>query len=425
MVESIVPSSDSSVDGPTLKPLRAWQNRAFAAWDSAGRRGIVAAATGTGKSRLALEALSLLPRDGRAVVVVPRLSLVPQWQSGVREAGWHPSDTAVMATGYPTPRLTQPIVIAVIDSARDGVPHLAEFWRREGRQTLLVVDECHWAGSSRNGDIFSEPFQQRLGLSATPDRLDDGLEEVLVPGLGEVVYRYSLRDALDDGLLAPLLAINVYIDLDDGESREYARLSAAIAAARSGPRTGPSSLELARRRLVSRASARGRVVQQALDAGLFGGRRALLFHERIADAEASADLLNERGLVVGLEHSRLPSDRRAKTLRAFKAASLDALVTVRTLDEGIDVPAADLGIIVSGGLQQRQRIQRIGRLLRPNGERAVVVTALARGTSEESVVGVQDTQLLGSERVRHHLLATMDASFRLDTDSTYTPIRSE
>ncbi|PWW23480.1 superfamily II DNA or RNA helicase [Geodermatophilus normandii] len=401
--------------------LRVWQREALAAWEVAGRRGIIAAATGTGKTRLALAAAAETLEYGRTVVVIPRIALVEQWVRALRSAGVPHHRIGTLATGHAAPRVTDTALVCVMDSAREAVPHLGAHWSASGLPTMLIIDECHWAGSQRNADIFTAPYDRRLGLSATPERLDDGLEDVLIPSIGDIVYRYPLRAALDDRLLADLLAVNVYVDLDADEQREYDRLTQRMSLRSSGGAGVPSSLDMARRRLVSRARARRFVVHRLSNLGLFDDRRALVFHERIEDAEETFRVLHERGHRTVLEHSKLPPARRARAVRAFKSGGADALVTVRTMDEGVDIPDADLGVIVSGGLQQRQRIQRIGRLLRAGGTDALCVTALARATTEEHQVGSSDEDLLGPFRVRHHLIGDLAPNWRPGDASTYKP----
>lgn len=405
--------------------LRKWQEEALTAWVKAGYRGIVAAATGTGKTLFSIHAAAAAPVD-RLVVVVPKRALQDQWSRLFRTGlGIAPGLLGTIGGTRNEFRLEHRFVVAVIDSARRGLADPVRYWQANGERVMLIVDECHWAGSEQSKSMFSVPFDSTLGLSATPERGDDGFDDLLVPNLGEVVYRYTLRHALDDGLLADLRSVHEYFNLGVGDRNEYARLSDRITSLRiqleggnDGLEPGPGwdsrlaqlavsnssaqnlkNLLQERSRLVSRSMERLKVVRSILDKGQLLGKRTLVFNESVDQAERVLRILEEEGMRCDLEHSRLPNERRAAALKRFASGAIDALVAVRALDEGIDVPDADVALIVSGTLNPRQRIQRIGRVVRPNGNLATVISILARGTSEEFEVGYRDDELLGSERV--------------------------
>jgi len=316
--------------------------------------------------------------------------------------------------------------VAVMDSARTGGRNLIKHWNGLGLPTMLVVDECHWAGSEYNRGVFEGDARWRLGLSATPERGDDGFDEVLVPELGGIVYRYTLKDAMDDGVLADLRLVNILIDLTGSELSEYAQLeqrigrtktdlalkhpelfahqdwSADVArAAKHDPLAKRlSTLVAERRRMLARSSGRFAVVKRLLLAGQLAGRRTIVFNETIEQAEHVADLVREAGLSVSVDHSKMSQrDRDASQVR-FRGGGTDCLVVVRAADEGLDVPDADQALITSGTLNPRQRIQRLGRVVRLGRQQPRAVSLLARGTPEESVVAGRDLELLGSSRVR-------------------------
>jgi superfamily II DNA or RNA helicase len=123
-----------------------------------------------------------------------------------------------------------------------------------------------------------------------------------------------------------------------------------------------------------------------------------------------------------MDNSQLSAAERRIDMDLFRSGSSNILVAVRTIDEGIDVPDAKLAIIVNGTSSSRQRIQRIGRVVRPTGESAVVVSILARNSPEEFRVGARDFLLVGRERTMHHLWngQPMDELMEL-SHSTYTP----
>jgi superfamily II DNA or RNA helicase len=416
-----------------VSDLRTWQSEALAEWESNHRRGIIAAATGTGKTRLAIEGLRRVVADGgRAAIVVPTRVLQDQWIRELRSAQVVPARRiGTIGGASPDPNPDHLVIVAVIDSARTGVRSLIKHWNGLGQHTLLVVDECHWAGSEYNKGVFEGDARWRLGLSATPERGDDGFDEVLVPQLGGIVYRYSLKDAMDDGVLADLQMVNLVIDLTRSELDEYERLekriagltselahkspelfvhedwTAAVAAAgKSEPLAKRlSALVAERRRMLARSSGRFAMVKSLLSAGEFADRRTIVFNETIEQAENIASLVKEAGVSVAIDHSKMHQRDREANQARFRGGGADCFVVVKAADEGLDVPDADQALITSGTLNPRQRIQRLGRVVRLGGRRPRAMSLLARGTTEEQLVAGRDLELLGISRVRTVLVS--------------------
>jgi superfamily II DNA or RNA helicase len=435
------------------RTLRAWQHDALEAWQANGRRGIIEAATGTGKTLVALAAVDRLDDDDlRVAIVVPKIVLLDQWRSALRDnLGVQPRDVGAFGGGGTYHG--QKVVLFVINSARRDLTLLVRNWKQEGCRVLLIVDECHWSGSEKNSKIFDVACNFTLGLSATPERSDDGFDEVLEPQLGAVVYRYPLRQALDDGVLAPLRCVDLYLDLDPDEQGEYDELSDRIRQLRqtlesrypelahAGDRwpivlrrlatsdTQAEELELRlfkRRRLVSSVRSRQACLQAVLDSRVLEGRKAIIFHETIETAELTYAALSDRGYLALMDHSRLKPQARERAHKGFRSRRSAVLVAVKTVDEGIDIPDAELAVIMSGTLTGRQRIQRIGRILRPSGSEVMCISLLARGTTEETLVGAHDCELLGTERVTHHRWPTTSLAKGIANNrSTYQPTSTD
>lgn len=411
-----------------MSDLRLWQADALTAWEANGRRGIIAAATGTGKTRLAIEALRRTVAEGaRATIVVPTRVLQEQWIRELRTAAIVPARRIGTIGGpSPDPNPDHLVLVAVIDSARTGGRSLVKHWNGLGLPTMLIVDECHWAGSEYNRGVFEGDALWRLGLSATPERGDDGFDDVLVPELGGIVFRYSLKDAMDDGVLAELRLVNLLIDLSRNEVAEYERIEQRIRAAEVElASTHPelfvhadwtadvtqaaknvavakrlSNLVAERRRMLARSSGRFTMVKRLLDAGHFAGRRTIVFNETIEQAEHIADLVRGAGVSTVVDHSKLSQRDRQVSHARFRGRGADCLIVVRAADEGLDVPDADQALIISGTLNPRQRIQRLGRVVRLGGQPPRAISLLARGTPEELVVAGRDLEMLGISRVR-------------------------
>ncbi|OBB28948.1 hypothetical protein A5762_00040 [Mycolicibacterium elephantis] len=244
--------------------------------------------------------------------------------------------------------------------------------------------------------------------------------------MGGIIYRYSLKDAMDDGVLADLRLVNIVIDLPRSEVAEYDRLKTRIDSLESelrannpglfvhedwtarvaqASKTDPvakrlSNLVAERRRMLARSSGRYTMVKRLVDAGELAARRTIVFNETIEQAEHVAELIRGAGISVVVDHSKMSQRDRDTSHTLFRGKSVDCLVVVRAADEGLDVPDADQAIITSGTLNPRQRIQRLGRVVRLGGQQPRAISLLARGTPEEQIVAGRDLELLGLARVR-------------------------
>lgn len=426
-----------------MSELRIWQSEALDCWRKNQHRGIIAAATGTGKTRMAIEALrEILAVGGRAIVVVPTRVLQQQWIRELRAARLAGRRLGTIGGSNPDPNPDHLVLVAVIDSARSGARGLLRHWAAASLPTLLVVDECHWAGSAYNRGVFEGAPTWRLGLSATPERGDDGFDDVLVPMLGDVVYRYSLRDAMDDGVLSDLRLVDLLMSMSRVEQSEYDRVeksldglriqlcrqhpelfaapdwTAAIAQAVGAIPMAKklNGLVVERRRLLANSSARLSVIQSLFAQGILEGRRTIVFNETIDQAEHVAALSRQFGVRTSIDHSRMNPREREQNQESFRAGATDAMIVVRTADEGLDVPDADQAIIVSGTMNPRQRIQRLGRIVRLGGTPPRALSLLARGTLEESVIAGRDRELLGLDRVD---IKTVDTAGTIDLSSLF------
>jgi hypothetical protein len=114
--------------------------------------------------------------------------------------------------------------LMVINTARWAAPEAATQF-----PTMLIVDECHRAGSSSNALALTGPHVAALGMSATPWReYDDAFEAVIAPALGPIVFSYGVDDASADGIISPFDLVNVGVDLLPDEAVEYERLTARL-----------------------------------------------------------------------------------------------------------------------------------------------------------------------------------------------------
>ena len=373
--------------------LRGWQKEALSRWRGAGNKGIVEVVTGGGKTVFALACVKTLQPD-TTLVVVPTLALLDQWWDEAAAFFKLPLEEIHIISGRGRLR-SGTINIAVLNTAaklkHDG----------RGKPPFLIVDECHKAASPKFRDVLAGPTVAALGLSATPERpYDEGLSEILIPALGPVIYQYTYRDALRDGVIVPFALKNIVFDLESDRQSEYDKLTGAIARSiksRGFEDEKTVALLLKRARVLNLSLNRVRLALRII-AG-HKKKRIIVFHEDIEACNVIQEVLQEAKVPSGLYHSKMRLRDRAEVLASYRRGDIDVLVTCRALDEGFNVPETQIGIIAASTATRRQRIQRLGRVLRPveGKEQATVYTLVATNPEiqrlreeEQNLEGVAD-----------------------------------
>lgn len=384
------------------RDLRDWQLEALTSWKKNGRRGIARVVTGGGKTVFAFQCIhDFLETYGSGVVaiVVPSVALQDQWYAELlAEMNVAPSEISLVGGGNQA-RQQRRFTIAVLNSARKAG------WEAMTDPALLIVDECHRAGSNQNRRAIEGSFGATLGLSATPEReYDDGFEEVLVPALGPIIYEYDYVRAHREGVISDFDLTNIEVPLTSAEEEEYGRLTQrVIRAHKRFEATGDDTqLRIALQKRASVTSnAVNRIPTAISIAHRFPGKRMVIFHESIDAANEIAAALIARGHHVALYHTKIGGPMRRDNLRLFREGIFQILVSCRALDEGINVPETEVGVIASSTASSRQRIQRLGRLLRPApGKSSAQVFTLYATESEQKRLRAEATQLAGVSRIR-------------------------
>jgi len=339
----------------SLPELRHWQKVAMKRWFENNNRGCIEVATGGGKTTFAIAAYAELLKakpDLKIVVVVPTTALADQWFVNFQEdLGINEAEIKNLTTTNLNP--DKKVNIAIINTARSFNEKC-----QDSENTFLVLDECHRAGSSENSKALFSNAYATLGLSATPFReFDDGFKSFIEPKIGPVIFSYSLDDAIRDGVLTSMKITNIRIPLLDSEQSEYNELS-------------------------NNAFYRIPTILSVLEG--FRGERCLVFVESISAAEEAKKLLDEQQHSVTIYHSQLSDSIRRSNLRLFRKGVFEVLIACRALDEGFNVPEARIALIGAGTSSKRQRIQRMGRVLRSmtGKENAEVITIYATDVEE-------------------------------------------
>jgi len=368
-----------------LQP-RPYQREALRNWLANGGRGVVVLPTGAGKTVLAFMALEQVPV--RTLIVVPTIDLLRQWRDGLIERAGIPAEMVGVVGGGQ--RSAKPVTVMTYDSAAMPRRDLSDFG-------LLIVDEVHHLPAPTYRAIATRcgaPW--RLGLSATPERTD-GAHVELAHLVGPEVYRRLPAELARSGHIAEYKEKRIFVDLSAQERYRYDAMMAEykwfIATRRSQLMRGNFFDELirlsaydpsARRALQAHHQARMIALNAA---GKVHSVEELLTKHRdekaivFSEYTAMVSVLSERLALPAITYRTDPLERRL-ILERFREGRYSKLVTGRVLNEGVDVPDANVAIMVSGSAASREYIQRLGRILRPKPRTAMLYEIISRGTTE-------------------------------------------
>jgi superfamily II DNA or RNA helicase len=374
--------------------LRRYQADALLAWEMHGRQGSVALPTGAGKTIVAVHALA---RAGcTALVLVPTRVLLEQWRAVLARAGL--SSIGLIGDGE---HELQPVTVCTFESA---FRHLDRFG---DRFRLLIVDEVHHFGSGVRAEALEMSVAPwRLGLSATLPESPDAAGR-LVELVGPTVFELRVGD-LTGTSLAPLDRVLLPVSLAPEERDRYLASYAPFARARRAfaevhPGAGYRELvaELSRteagraalagwreaRAVLAFPQAKQRLLRVLLQSN--AGKRILVFTADNATAYRISELL-----LVPAVTSDIGRAERSALLERFRSGEVPVLVSARVLNEGIDVPGAEVAIVVGGALGSAEHAQRAGRILRPSpGKRATLYELVVRDSMEERQSERRQTRL--------------------------------
>lgn len=382
-----------SVSTPTFQS-KLWDHQieAVEAWENSGRRGIISMATGSGKTITALAAAQRCPELVMLVVVVPTTALLKQWEDELMRNSSFPLPVLVYESSnrwqdllfsklraLSTSSWQAPVVVVgTMNSISGSKFHSVLDDANLSGNSLLVVDEVHNIGAPTYRKALSPYFSWRLGLSATPSRhFDEEGSQAISEYFGVTVFSYDMRRAMADGLLCPYRYFVIPAHLEEAEFDEYVELTRRIIQLRGTP-SGEVTLRTDNsldgdcaevKKLLFRRSGilkKCRAKIDALDRALrvHPVSRGLIYCADMHQLDETHALLEQRNISHLIYTGETLERERSSALRAIKSGYVRAIIAIKCLDEGVDVPAVDEAVIMASSSNKREFIQRRGRILR-------------------------------------------------------------
>jgi superfamily II DNA or RNA helicase len=364
---------------PLPKPFD-WQLNALKAWEQYSCLGTFDCSVGSGKSNLGYMAIKKY-NPLKTLIVVPTIELQNQHKKNlIKDLLIKEEDIGLVGNGQED--FTKLITIAIVNSVR--------FDKLIGMHfNLLILDEIHNYFSLCNSTFLKAgKYDMVMGLSATPKRID-GLH---IPWFEKypIVYWYSQQNAIDDDIICDYTIINVGVTLTPDEEKEYSIVHNYIKEyfpkfkndfnlVRSLISTNRIAVTLLkaivkRKQIIQLSENKIYEAVNIIIDEYNKGSKIILFNELINSTEKIYDLVIKAGIPAGLYHSKIPIKQRKILMEDFKNDKFKVLITPKTIDEGINICAVNVGIIVSGTSTKKQITQRIGRILRkaPGKDNAII-----------------------------------------------------
>lgn len=416
---------NKSSNGISLYP---WQEKALIAWEECGYVGVVEAVTGAGKTHVALSAmLDHLENDWKVVVVVPSIALQEQWYKKIdfiiNETLSNNYSIRLMGGLNKSGKIDHgyDVLIAVVGSAYKY--YRMNFSNKKG---LIICDECHRYGGKTWSRVLKPEFDRRLGLTATYDREDQGIEDYLNPYFKKVCYSLGYEEALQDDVIAKFQIAYIGVEFNNQELAAYEEADSECRKLRSklinqygvtpepfgsyikevtklneGGNEDKQVTKIARRYL-NFFSKRRAVVSNAVEkveclkklaSSIEAADRTIIFSQTKDAAEQAVNALIELDINAKVLDATMSIKERKAVFADFENGDEDVVAAPMLLDEGVDVPSADLAIILASSRSSRQMIQRMGRVLRKkeDGRLARVAILYAKGTMEDPAMGAHET----------------------------------
>jgi DNA phosphorothioation system restriction enzyme len=372
---------------PSFIQIREYQQEAIRNWFRNDCQGLLEMATGTGKTITALSATAKLwevtNRLG-VVIVCPYTHLVDQWVEDIKLFNMSP------IVAYHSRSLWEDELYSEVSAFQSSITNhfcvimtistfttktMQNILRKLTSDVLFIADEAHHLGANKNRECLVSSFPYRLALSATPNRWydEEGTDELIEYFGNSIVFQYGLDKAIGKFLTEYYYYPHI-VYLDEDESEYYYEITKKIAKKffqKDSLEENESlqSLLIERSRVLSSARNKLVILKELMKERTDSKYNIIYCGDSKTDGEKQIDsvvkiLGNELNMDVHTFTSREGKEERQVLLKQFENGELQALVAIKCLDEGVDVPATQTAYILSSSTNPREFIQRRGRVLR-------------------------------------------------------------
>ena len=432
---------------PYPEGARPYQAEAYEKWVANGKKGIFAMATGTGKTITALNCLlNEYYETGliQAIILVPTNDLQRQWIKEIHkfnikdviavaiESDWK-NYISRLTTNFQYGRSKHFVVISTYISFSRYT--LQSFLRYFPNETLLIADEAHNIASPKVLEILpSTLFVKRIGLSATPKRIYDGegTEEMnkFFDDKPPYTYSFSMEEAIAKGILCQYEYYPHLVRLTKEELDEYKEITIKLSSFYNSECNSYKNEEIAtklllkRKRIIHKAANKIIVFKKILKQE-FTKRKSLKYTFVYVPEGFDNNSIEEERIIQQYNHAIMETDiqirvstftgdndDRGFVLKSFEEGDIDVLTAMKCLDEGIDIPRAELAIFCSSTGNPRQFIQRRGRILRQHiDKKYAVIHDLVVVPDNDSVDHRSENFYMERSQVENELKRVADFAF--------------
>lgn len=375
------------------------QKEAIDNWFENGKKGIFEMATGTGKTFTTIKALEKLLNEYESnnepllvVIAVPTAYLIEQWEKDLSNLNFDKiikfysnnsnkkKDLKQMKIRLNTGRYKESAILVTHKSA--STDFFVEMLSDCDVDSVFVVDEVHSIGSIQYSNSLQQFYNYRLGLSATPSRwYDEEGDEIINNFFEKIVFSFNLDDAIKNGFLTEYEYHPIFIKLTEEEMEKYLEISQKLAYYFNNSKNKNKinknfkktieGLLFQRQKILNKSKNKYTALKNliielssnvnAADKKL---KNLIIFctdREQLNQVKSILDDLNiTKRSFTGEESMK----EREKIISDFKGGIIDTILSIKCLDEGVDVPSIETAIILASTSNPREYVQRRGRVLR-------------------------------------------------------------
>ncbi|TXD53920.1 DEAD/DEAH box helicase family protein [Polaribacter sp. IC063] len=393
-------------EGPRL-----YQNKAYEKWVENNRKGLFAMATGTGKT---ITSLNCILEDYKInnfykfIVLVPTISLANQWEREITKKfnfeevticssqnnGWEESVRNYGRNIRLGNDIDFCILLTYATFRGDRFQNIFnDLFKKEFKNITIIADEAHTLGSTKLLNILPNGIEKRIGLSATPERQYDEVGQQALCNFFDAyppkyTFDYNMKKAIDEKVLCKYYYYPIVVELETEELNAYKELTKKLNKFLD-PNTGRykddpyvNMLLIKRKSIIHKARKKSNCLVEIInDIGRDNFKYAFIYvpegyEANYAEEDIDYDNSDDDNIIsdytellykefkLKLKKFTGKTKNREGILNQFSDGKLDALLAMKCLDEGVDIPQTQYAIFCSSTGNPRQYIQRRGRVLR-------------------------------------------------------------